>query len=96
MTINPETLYENEFYWQETYRPLVCLLFLSPLLIFYEWSLWQAGAEQSALYRNGADYWMRNSSAYLGLAQPLLLPMLVIAILMVWHNQPQRTPELFC
>jgi len=75
----------QEFYWRETRRPLVCLLFLTPLLFYYEWGLWQAGAERSALYRNGADYWMREALAYVGLAQPLLLPLLVIVILLLWH-----------
>jgi hypothetical protein len=82
-------------YWDQTRRPLVCLVFLAPLLVFYEAGvLWLGGGRPDAI-RNGADFWMRGGLEQLGLGHPLLLPALVVAGLLVWHKAgkyPWRVP----
>src|SRR5690606_8318038 len=72
-------------YWSEARQPLVCLVFLAPLLAAYEAGvLWMGGADPGAI-RNGADYWMRGWLHGLGFTQSLLLPLLVVGGLLAWH-----------
>lgn len=72
-------------YWSQTRRPLVCLVFLVPLLAAYEVGvLWFAGSEQDTI-RNGADFWMRDWLRVIGFDHALLLPALVLGGLLVWH-----------
>ncbi len=75
-------------YWQQTRRPIVCLAFVAPLLVFYEAGVLFVGAEAA---RNGVDAYLRYSLAYLGLGQYFLLPLLTAAILLAWqHAAGQR------
>ncbi|HUG93897.1 MAG TPA: CPBP family intramembrane glutamic endopeptidase [Planctomycetaceae bacterium] len=71
-------------YWRETRRPLVCLLFLTPLLAAYEWGVLWTG-EPASEVRNRADVWMRSGLTNAGLEHPLVLPGAVVAILLGWH-----------
>jgi len=71
-------------YWQEARRPLVALLFLLPLLAWYEIGVMSLGAETPAA-RNGADCWMRSWLMYMGLAHHWVLPVLVVGALLSWH-----------
>lgn len=86
-------------YWARARQPLNCLVFLTPLLLFYEIGVFWAGGEQSDSLRNGADYWMRSGLEYVGAAQAFLLPVLVVAALLVWQiagKYPWRvTPDTF-
>ena len=72
-------------YWEQTRQPFCCLVFLTPLLVLYEAGvLWLGGRHPDAI-RNGADHWMRDALARIGLSQELLLPALVLIGLLVWH-----------
>jgi Type II CAAX prenyl endopeptidase Rce1-like len=72
-------------YWHETRRPLVCLLFLLPLLAVYELGVLWVGRDHPADVRNRADFWMRSGLETAGLAHTLVLPAAVVAILLIWH-----------
>ncbi len=75
----------NDGYWFEARQPLVCLVFLAPLLLIYELGVLSMGGNQPELIRNGADYWMRSGLSQLGLTHPFLLPALIVSTLLVWH-----------
>jgi membrane protease YdiL (CAAX protease family) len=78
-------------YWKTTRRPLICLVFLAPLLVAYEAGvLWLGGRDADAI-RNGADYWIRNGLESLGLNSPWLLPGMIVVGLLVWHVARQET-----
>lgn len=70
-------------YGRESARPLVNLVFVSPLLIIYELGILLLGPHA---LRNGADTWLRNLLEYLGFGQYFLLPLLTCAILLGWHH----------
>ncbi|WP_417391198.1 type II CAAX prenyl endopeptidase Rce1 family protein [Gimesia sp.] len=72
-------------YWREARQPLVCLVFLAPLLLIYEWGVLSMGGNQPELLRNGADYWMRSWLSQLGFTQTFLLPALIVVTLLLWH-----------
>ena len=72
-------------YWREARQPLVCLVFLAPLLLIYEWGVLSMGGSQPELLRNGADYWMRSWLSQLGFTQTFLLPALIVITLLLWH-----------
>jgi hypothetical protein len=72
-------------YWQQARQPLVCLVFLLPLLAIYEAGVFWLGGANAESFRNGADYWMRHSLLEAGFGQVLLLPALVVAGLLVWQ-----------
>lgn len=74
-----------EQYWEETRRPFPCLLFLAPLLIAYEIGvLWLSRGHESLL-RNGADTWMRSWLYAAGVHQSFVLPIVVLALLLIWN-----------
>ena len=72
-------------YWSQTRRPLVCLIFLLPLLAIYELGVLSLGGASPDGLRNGADVWMRGGLEWVGITQPVLLPLLVIVGLLGWH-----------
>lgn len=79
-------------YWNETRRPLVCLLFVAPLLALYEIGVWTFPDAP----RNGADVWMRGWLGVLGLGGGLVLPTVIVGVLLAWHHasrQPWKTPR---
>ncbi|QDU07065.1 CPBP family intramembrane glutamic endopeptidase [Gimesia aquarii] len=72
-------------YWLEARQPLVCLVFLAPLLVIYELGVISMGGNQPELIRNGADYWMRSWLSQLGFTHTFLLPCLIVGTLLIWH-----------
>ena len=77
-------------YWTQSRRPLASLLFVLPLLLFYELGMLWLGPEAT---RNGADVWMQQVLRWIGFGGHLLLPILTIGILLGWHHmtaQPWR------
>lgn len=81
-------------YWQATRHPAPCLLFLAPLLITYEFGVLSLGGEQSLSLRNGADVWLRDGFATLGLTHPIIAPLFVVFLLTVWFLRQRDTiPE---
>ncbi|TWT30297.1 CAAX amino terminal protease self- immunity [Posidoniimonas corsicana] len=79
-------------YWNETRRPLVCLMFVLPLLVLYEAGVWAFPDAP----RNGADVWMRGWLGVLGLGSGLVLPVVIVGVLLAWHHgsrQPWKVPR---
>ena len=70
-------------YWQESRRPLVSLVFISPMLIAYEGGVLWLGPDA---LRNGADVWLRTLLDMLGFSQYFLLPVLTVGLLLGWHH----------
>jgi Type II CAAX prenyl endopeptidase Rce1-like len=72
-------------YWTATRRPFPSLLLVAPLVVAYESAvIWLGGATPSKL-RTGADTWMRNALASLGVDDRWLLPLLLVVILLGWQ-----------
>ncbi len=71
-------------YWNETRRPLINLLFVLPLLVFYELGVWwnTAGLAQ---VRNGADEWLRTWLSSGSWTWGWALPLVVAGVLLIWH-----------
>ncbi len=69
-------------YWRASTRPIVCLVFVAPMLLAYEGGLlfWPQAM------RNGADVWLRQLLESFGFSQYLLLPLLTCGILLGWHH----------
>ena len=58
-------------YWAATRRPFPSLLLVAPLVMAYEAGvLWPRGDAGPAALRTGADTWMRQALASLGLSDP--------------------------
>lgn len=75
----------GDSYWSEARQPLVCLVFLAPLLLIYELGVLSMGGSQPELIRNGADYWMRSWLSQMGFTHTFLLPALIVGTLLLWH-----------
>lgn len=72
-------------YWSRARQPLTCLVFLTPLLVFYEAGIFWLGGWQGDGLRNGADYWMRCALEQTGYIQAFLLPAIVVGGLLAWQ-----------
>lgn len=78
-------------YWNQSRRPLTCLLFVLPLLVCYEVGMIWLGP---GALRNGADVWLQQFFSIVGFSGFLLLPIVTVAALLGWHHmsgQPWRT-----
>src|SRR5262245_59694122 len=71
-------------YLQATRHPWACMLFVLPLLAFYEAGVQWLGGTQAQVLRNGADAWLRWGLEVIGATQPLAAPLTVIGILVIW------------
>ena len=69
-------------YWEESRAPLASLMFVTPLLLFYEFGVVLLGPEA---VRNGAEVWLRHLLMHLGLGQYFFLPVLTVGILLAAH-----------
>ncbi|MGQ9503506.1 MAG: CPBP family glutamic-type intramembrane protease [Thermogutta sp.] len=74
-------------YWEESRAPLASLMFVSPLLLFYEFGVVLLGPEA---VRNGAEVWLRHLLMSLGLGQYFFLPVLTVGILLAGHHLSRR------
>jgi hypothetical protein len=83
--VRDRALIAAEEYWSETRRPFTCLLFLAPLLIAYEVGVLWLGNGREELLRNGADTWMRSWLYSAGVHQSFVLPLVVMALLLLWN-----------
>ncbi len=73
-------------YWEATRRPFPSLLFVAPLAIAYESAVyWMSGHSDPIGSRTGADAWMCQALASVGLSHPWFLPMLLVVILLGWQ-----------
>jgi hypothetical protein len=79
-------------YWEATRHPWSCVLFVLPLLAAYELGVrWLAPAAPEE-YRNGADVWLREAMASVGVS-PYGAPGLLLLVLLAWalwrlHDRP--------
>jgi membrane protease YdiL (CAAX protease family) len=80
-----ESLTQESFswYWIESKRPLISLVFVTPMLVAYEGGLLVLGPQAM---RNGADVWLRQLLELLGFGQYFLLPVLTCSALLAWHH----------
>src|SRR4051812_19208026 len=70
-------------YWKDSRTALASLIFVAPLLIFYEVGVLLMGPGST---RNGADVWLRQLLDSIGLGQYFLLPVLTVVALLSWHH----------
>jgi hypothetical protein len=86
----PEVGYDRRTYWSVTRRPLPCLVFVTPILLVYEAGvLWLGGGSAEAL-RTGADAWMRQALAALGVTDHWFLPLGLALSLLAWQAVDRR------
>jgi hypothetical protein len=72
-------------YWTATRRPVPSLLLVAPVIGAYEAGvIWLCCAQPSEA-RTGADAWMRQALAAIGLNDHWLLPLLVVLVLLGWQ-----------
>ena len=69
---------------QETTRPIVCLVFVLPLLFIYE--LGSIFTDQLS-EKSGIDQWIHHLMEYAGAGHLVLLPLLTAGVLLLWHHQ---------
>jgi len=82
MTVDTNLAIRRGSYWEESRVPLASLMFVSPLLLFYELGVVFLGPEA---VRNGAEVWLRHLLMTLGLGQYFFLPVLTVGILLAAH-----------
>jgi membrane protease YdiL (CAAX protease family) len=76
-------------YWTLSRQPWMSLVFSAPLLLLYEVGVILQPPDAP---RNGADVWLRNFLAEIGLGQHyFLLPFLVVIVLLCWQHVSGRT-----
>ena len=77
-------------YQSETQRPLVCLAFVLPLLLFYEVGsifLADAGTYSASSLRSGVDQWFHQFLQQFGFGQLVLLPLVTVGVILAWHHR---------
>ena len=74
-------------YWHESMRPLTSLVFVTPMLLFYEIGVLWLGPQA---VRNAADVWLRQLLDAIGFGQYFLLPVLACGALLAWHHTMHR------
>jgi hypothetical protein len=95
MSATPGSNSGLDTYWNQTRRPLPCLVFLIPLLTLYEVGvLWasQNGGNVDVI-QNGADSWMRWAIGQFGISPVYVLPLLILLIFtgwQVWTREPWK------
>ena len=78
-------------YWYESTRPLTSLVFILPMLLFYECGVLLLGPQA---VRNAADVWLRQLLDLIGFGQYFLLPILACGSLLAWHHTARKTWKL--
>lgn len=72
-------------YWGTTRRPLPCLAFIVPILLGYELGVQWLGGRSAEMIRTGADAWMRQALASVGLTDQWFPPLCLVVALLAWH-----------
>ena len=70
----------------QTLRPIVCLVFVVPLLLFYE--LGSIFANQMS-GKSGIDQWLHWFMDHVGIGHLVILPLVTAGILLHWHHKIQ-------
>lgn len=72
-------------YAKATHHPWPCLLFVGPLLVFYEVGVLVLGGSKPEVLRNGADHWFRCALEGVGIPGFWWLPPLLLLLgLLIW------------
>jgi membrane protease YdiL (CAAX protease family) len=71
-------------YWSATRHPWSCVLFVLPLIAVYELGLRGFGPLPAAVQRNGAEVWLREGLASVGIAPAYGAPCLLLFIMLGW------------
>lgn len=77
-------------YWSLTRGPLPSLAFLLPLLMAYEGGIVWFGGGSAEAARTGADLWIRQGLAALGMTGRWLPPMVLVGGLLLWQAVGRR------
>jgi hypothetical protein len=77
-------------YWSLTRRPLPSLVFVVPLMLAYEIGVLWHGRTSTGTLRTGADTWIRQVLASLGLTDQWFLPLILVVILLGWQISSSR------
>lgn len=72
-------------YWSSTRRPLPSLALVAPIAIAYEAGVVWLGGASSMIGRTGADAWMRQALAEIGLRDQWFPPLALLLILLGWQ-----------
>lgn len=72
-------------YWAETRLPMPSLVFVLPWLLAYELGVIAVGGASADVVRTGADAWMRQALAAVGLRDRWLPPLAVVGSLLAWQ-----------
>jgi len=72
------------YYHRQTHRPIICLAFVLPIVMLYEVSSILLASDA---VRSGVDQWISGLFSFLGFGQVVILPVVVTAILVVWHHR---------
>jgi len=83
----PKSPSSQSTYWHESSRPLTSLIFILPMLVFYEGGVLILGPQA---IRNGADVWLRQLLDLMGLGQYFMLPVLACGLLLAWHHMVRK------
>ena len=80
-------------YWQATRHPWSCVLFVLPLLAAYELGVRWLAPTAPEEFRNGADVWLREALATVGVSPIYGAPVLLLLVLLAWglwrvHDRP--------
>jgi hypothetical protein len=83
-------------YFSATHHPWSSLIFVLPLLAFYECGVVWLGAAEPETVRNGADTWLRWGLDQVGLHQPYWAPAILAVFLIAWGwlRFPDRPTDL--
>jgi membrane protease YdiL (CAAX protease family) len=71
-------------YVHATRHPLAAVVFVVPLLLFYEFGLHQLDAVPADEIRNGADAWLRGLLQQIGISPIYGAPALLLGVLLGW------------
>ncbi|WP_165064340.1 CPBP family intramembrane glutamic endopeptidase [Paludisphaera rhizosphaerae] len=72
-------------YWKTTRKPLPSLILVAPIVLAYEFGVVWLGGGASQTLRTGADAWIRQSLAAVGLTDHWLLPLSLFLVLLGWQ-----------
>ncbi len=76
---------KNLEYWECAKQPFVCLIFLTPLLLFYEVGILFYGNGSESVIRNGADHWIRTYLEQISQGSSVYLPAFIVTGLVIWQ-----------
>jgi hypothetical protein len=82
-TLKSSALSRGGGYLEATRHPLVCVIFVLPLLLAYELGM-HALDSGAATQRNGADVWLRDLLTSLGISALYGAPATILVILLAW------------